>query len=78
MFEAIRGLKDDLAEVVIVSHNPGITDLNNALCDTQIDNIPTCGVVRLELPISGWDATELGCARLLDFDYPKRPQPPAD
>jgi phosphohistidine phosphatase len=75
MLEIIRGLKSDLAEVAIVSHNPGITDLSNALGDAQIDNIPTCGVVRLELPISGWDAAEPGCARLLDFDFPKRPHP---
>ncbi|MBW2273946.1 MAG: histidine phosphatase family protein [Deltaproteobacteria bacterium] len=77
MFDAIRRLKSELSEVIIVSHNPGITDLNNTLCDTHIDNIPTCGVVRLELPVSGWDATEPGCARMVDFDYPKRKHPAA-
>ncbi len=74
MLDTIRRLKNKLGQVAIVSHNPGITDLNNALSDTLIDNIPTCGVVRLELPIDSWDAAEPGCARLLDFDYPKRPR----
>ena len=72
MLDAIRRLKNDISEVVLVSHNPGITDLNNTLSDTHIDNIPTCGVVRLELPVSAWDAAQPGCARLIDFDYPKR------
>jgi phosphohistidine phosphatase len=80
VFDAIRRLKNDLSEVAIVSHNPAITDLNNLLCDTLIDNIPTCGVVRLELPVDAWDAVQPGCALLVDFDYPKRkpaPEPPA-
>ena len=37
-----------------------------------IANIPTCGVVRLELDTDSWRAVAPGCAQLLDFDYPKR------
>lgn len=76
MLDTVRRLKNELSEVVIVSHNPGITDLNNILCNTHIDNIPTCGVVRLELDVSAWDAVAPGGANMLDFDFPKRPHTP--
>lgn len=58
--------------VGLVGHNPGITELANRLADAGIENVPTCGVVRLALDVEAWPDVAAGCARLLDFDYPKR------
>ena len=69
----IRALDDALGHVAIVGHNPGLTELHNALAAPGIDNIPTCGVVRLELGVGSWKRVTRRCATLLDFDYPKRP-----
>lgn len=69
MKSLIRRAAEHAQTLVLLAHNPGLTELAKQLTGTHITNIPTCGVVTLELPIQHW--TELsGNARLLDFDYP--------
>ncbi|MFD2165985.1 SixA phosphatase family protein [Thalassotalea euphylliae] len=36
-----------LNEVIIVGHNPAITDAVNLLSGANIDNVPTCGYVKM-------------------------------
>jgi len=40
-------LDDSLQEIVIVGHNPAMTDLCNQISDGHIDNLPTCGYLQL-------------------------------
>lgn len=42
-----QSLDDSLSEIVIVAHNPALTDFCNELSDADIQNIPTCGYVQL-------------------------------
>jgi len=42
------------------------------MAGVDIDNIPTCGLVKLGLPVDTWSDIEFGTATLLDFDYPKK------
>ncbi len=72
MLGVVHDLDDALEHVALVAHNPGTTEFANALADIRIDNVPTCGVVRLELAVDHWRDTAFGCARLLDFDFPKK------
>ena len=57
---------------MLVGHNPAITEFVNMMADVDIDNIPTCGLVKLGLPVDSWSDVEFGAATLLDFDYPKK------
>ena len=43
----LRAVEDSISEIVIVAHNPGLTDLCNDLSNSDIRNIPTCGYVQL-------------------------------
>jgi phosphohistidine phosphatase len=72
MLGVIRGLDDDLVHIALVAHNPGLTDLCSVLSDASIQNVPTCGIVRVGLEIDSWSRVSHGCGTLLDFDYPKR------
>lgn len=72
MMDTLRALAPDLDHAALVAHNPGVTDLVNALADVRIDNVPTCGIARLSLDIERWSELDSGCAELEDFDYPKR------
>ena len=72
MLEVVRALDDAASHVVLVGHNPGITDFANALAEADIENVPTCGVVRLELDVERWSEVAFGGAALGEFDYPKR------
>jgi phosphohistidine phosphatase len=73
MFLKAASLFDDQADVaMLVGHNPTLTEFANAMANADIGNIPTCGLVELELPIEHWSEVALGQARLADFDYPKK------
>lgn len=67
---------DNFAHIVVVGHNPGFTDLANQLIpDWRIDNVPTAGVVAIELPIDHWADTPTAHGRLRFYDFPKNPAP---
>jgi len=69
----IRGLPAHLDRVMMVGHNPGITELVNKLCpDARIENMPTCGVFCFEHGGADWGGVGSRRAHAWDFDYPKR------
>ncbi len=75
VLQLIHGLDADDAEVMLVGHNPECTACANLLLGRlAIDNVPTCGVVALEFPVSRWADVAPGGGRLLFFDYPKKPK----
>ena len=41
LLKVIRGLDDERNHVILVGHNPGFTELVNALSGPRIDNVPT-------------------------------------
>ncbi len=72
ILDLIKGLDNKLHEILIVGHNPGMTDLANHLQNDPIDNIPTCGLFCLDFEVSSWQTITRGSGRLLFFDYPKK------
>ena len=62
-------------DVMLFGHNPGITELANRLGDRNIDNVPTCGMVGIELDVREWTEIVAADGKTVFFDYPKnRPQ----
>ncbi|MCK5710671.1 MAG: histidine phosphatase family protein [Deltaproteobacteria bacterium] len=72
LLNVIKALKDKYEKVMIVAHNPAITDLVNYLSGSKIDNVPTCGVAVLKFPINSWKKVSKNKAKLDSFDYPKK------
>ena len=68
VLEVVSYLPGDQQTAMVVGHNPTWTDLANQFTDEYIDNVPTCGVLVVEM--SEW--FQVNDARLVDFDYPKR------
>jgi phosphohistidine phosphatase len=69
----VRALPARLFRVLLVGHNPGLTELANQLCpQARIENIPTGGVLYLDFAARDW--TSIGDEPPVDweFDYPKR------
>jgi phosphohistidine phosphatase len=66
----IRQTADHVQALALLAHNPGITELACQLANTEISNVPICGVVTFELPVDHW--AEVNHAHLLDFDYPRK------
>ena len=66
-------IDEDYESAMLVGHNPAITEFVNDMCEAaDIDNIPTCGLVELKLPIELWSEITYDSAELEQFDYPKR------
>ena len=72
----IRSCPDEVKRLLMVGHNPVTTELANFLigddCDTEIELIPTCGIVALEFSCSSWQKIRENEGKLLFFDYPKK------
>jgi len=60
--------------LMLVGHNPGTTDLANQLLESHyFYNVPTAGLVTLEININNWKTITqdtIKC-KLIDYDYPK-------
>lgn len=64
-------LDNDLSNVLLVGHNPALTELCNSLAGAAIENIPTCGYARIELPIDNWGELGSGTGYLVEYLTPK-------
>jgi phosphohistidine phosphatase len=74
ILDVIRQVKPKHDVLMIVGHNPGLTDFVNALMDESsnpIDNIPTCGIVAFTFQTDDWKKIDWGKGKMLFFDYPK-------
>jgi phosphohistidine phosphatase len=58
--------------IMLVGHNPGLTDFANYLMPNVTDNIPTSGVISMTIETGDWDLAPGSAAELLVFDYPKK------
>ena len=59
--------------LMIVGHNPGLTDFANFLVPGLTNNLPTAGVVSVEIDLDDWSLYTQPPARLLIHDWPKKP-----
>ncbi len=57
--------------LMIVAHNPGLTEFANFLLPGLTNNLPTAGVVSLQMDREDWSLYEQPAAELLAYDYPK-------
>jgi phosphohistidine phosphatase len=62
---------EDPGVIVVVGHNPGLTEFANRLLDEAIDNVPTCGIVAGKLNIQSWEDLTWGCGEQEFFETPK-------
>ena len=58
--------------VLVIGHNPGFTDFANFLVPRLTNNLPTAGVVSVEIDQDDWGLYERPATRLLVHDWPKK------
>ncbi len=71
MLQFIRTLDDKERSVALVGHNPGLTEFANFLSPGLTNNIPTAGVVSVQLERDDWSLYGQPETELLTYDYPK-------
>lgn len=73
LLNLILNLDDRWSAVFLFGHNPGFTALANRFTTVNIDNVPTCGIVKVVGPqVHSWDQFTPSRARVADFIYPKQ------
>jgi len=69
--ELLYELEESVKTVIIVAHNPGITEFVNSFSpEFSIPNMPTCGVVGAQLEAADWGGYALVNKKVFLFQYP--------
>jgi len=58
--------------LMLVGHNPGMTDFVNFLVPGLTNNLPTAGVVSVQIDRDDWSLYERPATELLVHDWPKK------
>ncbi len=70
LLEAISNLDDSFNNVVLVGHNPGLTELANYFVADLTDNLPTSGFVAIKSNSRKWKTFAESTVELVKFDRP--------
>ncbi|GAA4393246.1 histidine phosphatase family protein [Hymenobacter koreensis] len=71
LVQIIRDLPDSTQSVLLVGHNPTITDAVNVLSPSSVNDMPTAAVVCLHFQAASWAVVQRENAELYFFDGPK-------
>lgn len=74
LLDVIVAQDDGFQSLMIVGHNPGLTDLANFLSPGLTSNLPTAGIVSVNLDQDDWKLHEQPATELILYDYPKKEQ----
>lgn len=58
--------------ILVVGHNPQVTELANMLTEEHISKIPSLGVVAMDFDIETWGELEDAQGEINFFIYPKQ------
>ncbi|NIV19826.1 MAG: histidine phosphatase family protein, partial [Gammaproteobacteria bacterium] len=71
MLGVLERVDDQYASVMLVGHNPAMTDLLNRLSGADIYNMPTCAIGIIGFDMESWGLVGTTDGILLGYDYPK-------
>lgn len=72
LLATVRELGGTTKHLMVVGHNPGLTEFADALSsERSLDNMPTCAVYTLTFDIANWAELMLRTGVDAELDYPK-------
>jgi phosphohistidine phosphatase len=72
ILDVIMQQDNEFNSLMVVGHNPGMTNVANFLSPGLTDNLPTAGVVSVQIEQDDWNLFERPKTELLVHDYPKK------
>lgn len=72
IIDVIAAQDNGFNSLLLVGHNPGLTEFANRLIPRLTDNIPTSGFVAFSLGIDDWNVAKPKSVDLIEYDFPKR------
>lgn len=71
LLRLINSISDDNKTAMVIGHNPSMTYLAEYLTDEILNNIPTCGVLKINFEIDSWKFVSKSTGILEWYTYPK-------
>ena len=71
LISVVKALPDKAEIVFLFGHNPSVTALANYCTDSQLHELPTCAIARIELNAETWVAFDIKTATWTNFWVPK-------
>lgn len=78
LLETVAAQDNGFNSMIVVGHNPGMTDFANFLSPELTNNLSTAGVVAVEIDQDNWSIDAESKVKLLAYDYPKLTDSSAD
>ena len=72
LLDVVCAQDNEFNHLMVVGHNPGLTEFANYLVPGLTNNLPTAGVVSVSLETEDWKLYDRPSSTLLTFDYPKK------
>ncbi len=57
--------------ILVIGHNPGISDLANRLSDRLTGDMPTGAMITIEADVDDWAGFDFAARKVIGYDYPK-------
>lgn len=73
--ELINGLSEGVQSVLLVGHNPGITEFVNTLAPGEMGEMPQGGLAGVGVDLLRWSEVRGNCGRLLFVEHPVKDRP---
>lgn len=68
----LQELPGEVNTVILFGHNPTFTALANYYANTYISNLPTCGIVQVDMDIANWQEVSPKAGSLVAYYFPKQ------
>lgn len=72
--DVVAAQEESFNSIMLFGHNPGLTDFANYLSPGLTHNVPTAGVVSVNIDRGDWQLYERPKTELALYDYPKKGQ----
>ena len=72
LLELVQNQDDLYKSIMLFGHNPTFTSFVNLLTGSNIMNLVTSGVIRIDFKFSSWTDIDFGSGRLAYYEYPKK------
>lgn len=72
MLKIVNSVNDEIDSLMLVGHNPGMTQIINYLAAENLFNLPTCSLSGIRFFIDNWEAVSMGLGKQFVYEYPKK------
>lgn len=70
LLQVVNRFKDEWNNVLLVGHNPSISYLAEYLTRSELGDMTTCGVARIEFNLESWTEVSEGNGELINYEHP--------